>query len=392
VLNCFSYTGGFSVNAALGGATRVFSVDQDADAIALARENFARNGLDPNAHDFLAADVFELLASFRQEGRTFDLVILDPPAFAKSQRAVQAALDGYASLNRQALGVVAPGGILMTASCSAASPRGIRGRGEGGGVQGLGGPDAARGAVPAARPSGAAAVPRGPLPQVPRAPGDAMVSRGQYLERPALIPLGAEVLEGLWHRGERTPPLLIVPPPPGTGSMDHVVCAELAWAAARAGYPVLRFNSAAWARARARWEMLPRASRMRTRPSAARENTDTVDVVVAVVGESLDTGLRLAQLHPPPGVRAGQPARGPGTGARLGPALCIVGALEPGQAGLAALVQQAGGRWCRCPRRMPGSCATPRSAGPRWSGWPDSPRHQDREEKPGGANRRRRRA
>src|SRR5262249_18521092 len=57
VLNCFSYTGGFSVNAALGGATRVFSVDQDADAIALARKNFAQNGLDPNAHDFLAADV-----------------------------------------------------------------------------------------------------------------------------------------------------------------------------------------------------------------------------------------------------------------------------------------------------------------------------------------------
>ena len=119
VLNCFSYSGGFSVNAALGGASRVFSVDQDADAIALARENFARNGLDPNAHDFLAADVFTLLSSFREEGRRFDVVILDPPAFAKSQRAVEAAIDGYASLNRQALEVVAPGGLLVTASCSA---------------------------------------------------------------------------------------------------------------------------------------------------------------------------------------------------------------------------------------------------------------------------------
>jgi len=119
VLNCFSYSGGFSVNAALGGAARVFSVDQDADAIALARENFARNGLDPNAHDFLAADVFDLLASFRKEGRRFDVLILDPPAFAKSQRAVEAALDGYASLNRQALEVVTPGGLLVTASCSA---------------------------------------------------------------------------------------------------------------------------------------------------------------------------------------------------------------------------------------------------------------------------------
>jgi 23S rRNA (cytosine1962-C5)-methyltransferase len=122
VLNCFSFTGGFSVNAAMGGATRVFSVDQDADAIALARENFVRNGLDPNAHDFLAADVFELLASLRAEGRRFGMVILDPPAFAKSQRAVQAAIDGYASLNRQALDLVEPGGLLVTASCSARVP------------------------------------------------------------------------------------------------------------------------------------------------------------------------------------------------------------------------------------------------------------------------------
>jgi 23S rRNA (cytosine1962-C5)-methyltransferase len=97
----------------------VFSVDQDADAIALARENFLANGLPAERHDFLAADVFELLASFKREGRTFDLIILDPPAFAKSQRAVEAAIAGYASLNRQALAVLRPGGILATASCSA---------------------------------------------------------------------------------------------------------------------------------------------------------------------------------------------------------------------------------------------------------------------------------
>jgi 23S rRNA (cytosine1962-C5)-methyltransferase len=119
VLNCFCFSGGFSVNAALGGARSVFSVDLDPDAVALARENFTRNGLPAEKHDFLAADVFKLLASFREEGRTFDLIILDPPAFAKSQRAVEAAIDGYASLNRQALALLRPGGLLATASCSA---------------------------------------------------------------------------------------------------------------------------------------------------------------------------------------------------------------------------------------------------------------------------------
>lgn len=119
VLNCFSFTGGFSVNAALGGARSVFSVDQDADAIALARENFTLNGLPASQHDFLAADAFELLESFKREGRKFDLIVLDPPAFAKSQKAVENALGGYASLNRQALAVLRPGGLLCTASCSA---------------------------------------------------------------------------------------------------------------------------------------------------------------------------------------------------------------------------------------------------------------------------------
>nr|WP_217440395.1 MULTISPECIES: class I SAM-dependent rRNA methyltransferase [unclassified Myxococcus] len=119
VLNCFSFSGGFSVNAALGGANTVFSVDIDPEAIALARENFTRNGLPAEKHDFLAADVFTVIQSFKDEGRTFDMIILDPPAFAKSQRAVQAALDGYASLNRQALSLLRPGGLLATASCSA---------------------------------------------------------------------------------------------------------------------------------------------------------------------------------------------------------------------------------------------------------------------------------
>jgi 23S rRNA (cytosine1962-C5)-methyltransferase len=118
-LNLFSYTGGFSVAAALGGSRRVLSVDVDGDALAIARENLAANGLDPSAHAFAAEDAFEVLARCKREGRRFDLLVCDPPAFAKSQRTVDAALAGYASLNRAALAVLAPGGLLVTASCSA---------------------------------------------------------------------------------------------------------------------------------------------------------------------------------------------------------------------------------------------------------------------------------
>jgi 23S rRNA (cytosine1962-C5)-methyltransferase len=118
-LNLFSYTGGFSVSAALGGAKHVVSVDVDRDAIALAREVFKANGLDPADHAFATEDAFEILARYKKEGRRFDLVVCDPPAFAKSQKAVEGALAGYASLNRAALAVLSPGGLLVTASCSA---------------------------------------------------------------------------------------------------------------------------------------------------------------------------------------------------------------------------------------------------------------------------------
>jgi len=118
-LNLFGYTGGFSVAAALGGARHVVTVDVDVDAIALARETFRANGLDPADHAFAADDAFDLLARYRREGRRFDLVVCDPPAFAKSQKAVESALAGYASLNRAALAVLAPGGLLVTCSCSA---------------------------------------------------------------------------------------------------------------------------------------------------------------------------------------------------------------------------------------------------------------------------------
>ena len=118
-LNCFGYTGGFSVAAALGGSRHVVTVDVDREAVALARENFRQNGLDPADHAFAVEDAFELLARYKREGRRFDLLVCDPPAFAKSRQAVEAAVAGYASLNRAALSVLAPGGLLLTASCSA---------------------------------------------------------------------------------------------------------------------------------------------------------------------------------------------------------------------------------------------------------------------------------
>ncbi|HTP49839.1 MAG TPA: class I SAM-dependent rRNA methyltransferase [Anaeromyxobacteraceae bacterium] len=118
-LNLFGYTGGFSVAAALGGAGHVVTVDVDREAVALARDNFRANGLDAADHAFASDDAFDVLKRYRAQGRLFDLVVCDPPAFAKSQKAVEGAVAGYAALNRAALQVLAPGGLLVTASCSA---------------------------------------------------------------------------------------------------------------------------------------------------------------------------------------------------------------------------------------------------------------------------------
>ena len=118
-LNCFSFTGGFSVQAALGGAREVTSVDRDKSALELAKKSFELNGLDPGKHHFVASDVNDFLAKKKAERVFYDLIILDPPAFAKTQKAVPAALDGYASLHRAALALLPAGGILATASCSA---------------------------------------------------------------------------------------------------------------------------------------------------------------------------------------------------------------------------------------------------------------------------------
>ncbi len=119
VLNCFSYTGGFSVYAALtDDKTRVTSVDISAQAIEEARRHFILNGIDPNWHQFLIADVFDYLEQAQREGEQFDVVVLDPPAFAKTQSSRSQALKAYRRLNTLGMQVLRPGGILLTCSCS----------------------------------------------------------------------------------------------------------------------------------------------------------------------------------------------------------------------------------------------------------------------------------
>jgi len=119
VLNCFSYTGGFSVYAALTSpATSVSSVDISAPAIETARQHFILNGLNPDKHQFLIADVFDYLEQAHATGERFDVVILDPPAFAKTQSARTQALKAYRRLNTLGMQVLRPGGILLTCSCS----------------------------------------------------------------------------------------------------------------------------------------------------------------------------------------------------------------------------------------------------------------------------------
>jgi 23S rRNA (cytosine1962-C5)-methyltransferase len=121
-LNVFAYSGGFSLYAARGGAPEVLSLDASEPALASAERNFALNRHVPAVaaahHSILAADAFLALADLRQSGRRFDLVIVDPPAFAKQESEVKGAIESYRRLTGLALGVLAPGGTLVTASCS----------------------------------------------------------------------------------------------------------------------------------------------------------------------------------------------------------------------------------------------------------------------------------
>jgi 23S rRNA (cytosine1962-C5)-methyltransferase len=118
VLNCFSYTGGFSVAAALGGATQTTSVDISAPVIEAAKKNFTRNNLDASAHRFYAEDAFTFLRREAQTNQKYELVILDPPSFAPNEKSKPQALGAYKELNQLGLKVLAEGGFLCTASCS----------------------------------------------------------------------------------------------------------------------------------------------------------------------------------------------------------------------------------------------------------------------------------
>ena len=122
VLDVFAYTGGFSVYAARGGARAIVSLDASRPALAAAARNVALNRDQPPVavaeHELLAGDAFEALAQLGQRGRRFDLVIVDPPAFARGQAQVARALSAYAQLTCLGLGALRPGGTLVQASCS----------------------------------------------------------------------------------------------------------------------------------------------------------------------------------------------------------------------------------------------------------------------------------
>lgn len=118
VLDCFTHTGSFALNAAMGGAEHVTAADVSESAIEMARKNAERNGLSGRM-DFIAANVFDLLPELEAKGKKpFDFIILDPPAFTKSRKTVHSAERGYKEINLRALRLLPRGGYFATASCS----------------------------------------------------------------------------------------------------------------------------------------------------------------------------------------------------------------------------------------------------------------------------------
>jgi len=121
VLDCFCYSGGFTINALVGGATSVVSADASADALTLCRDHVALNDVHStflSRHNILQGDIFQLLRKFRDEGRSFDLIILDPPKFAPTAAQAEKAARGYKDVNLLGFKLLRPGGLLVTFSCS----------------------------------------------------------------------------------------------------------------------------------------------------------------------------------------------------------------------------------------------------------------------------------
>ncbi len=118
VLNCFSYTGGFGLYALKGGAKKVINADVSQLALDTAKANVELNGFDSERAEFLNADVFKLLREYRENGTTFDVIIMDPPKFAESKSQLNGACRGYKDINMLAMQILNPGGILLTYSCS----------------------------------------------------------------------------------------------------------------------------------------------------------------------------------------------------------------------------------------------------------------------------------
>ncbi len=125
VLDCFCYSGGFTVNALAGGARSVLSVDISLEALSLARDNVGLNGLPGDRLQMLEADVFQGLRKLRDEGRSFDMIILDPPKFAPTAAQVERAARGYKDINLLAFKLLRPGGLLVTFSCSGGVDAGL---------------------------------------------------------------------------------------------------------------------------------------------------------------------------------------------------------------------------------------------------------------------------
>jgi len=120
VLNGFCYTGGFSLSALRGGARHVVSLDTSEEALELARHNVGLNAFDASRAEWLAADVFSQLRKYRDQGKRFGLIVLDPPKFAPTEKHVPNAARAYKDINLWALKLLAPGGHLLTFSCSGA--------------------------------------------------------------------------------------------------------------------------------------------------------------------------------------------------------------------------------------------------------------------------------